>query len=541
MSTAEALRVERLAVRHRGGREPRPREVTFRLAPMERLAVLGPSGCGKSTLLAALAGIIPEVVDADVAGELRIGGHHTAGQPIHRIAERAGFLSQHPLDQVVLARVEDEVAFGLESAAVPREEIGPRVTAALASTGCRPLAERHTATLSGGELQRVALSAVLARRPEVLLLDEPTAMLDPVARGEMHRLLEDRRCAVLLVEHDLDALDLGRWRLLVLDERGAPLATGAAREVLAAYAEPIGAAGCWLPVGVRAALACGRVPSVADVDDPTDALQALAAALPPPRPRTGAPGRVVLTASGAQFRAGGSRRAPVVVRSATLEVRSGTVTALLGRNGSGKTSTLLGLAGLLPRCGGSTRVDGRLGMVFQHPEHQFLRRSVAEEVRFGTELSDAAVAALLDELDLTPLADQDPFRLSGGQQRRLSIAAALAHRPDVLLLDEPTFGQDAANARSIGRLLRSLADRSVAVVMVTHDVRLVARVADLVSVVQDGVVSPARAASEVLRDPATGTRAGLRLPAEVDWWSRQPRSVGLRDLLTALDVQRAPR
>lgn len=541
MPGPDALQVLSLSVRYPRRTGPRPDAVSLRLAAGERLLVLGPSGCGKSSLLRAVAGIIPEVVDAEVSGRVLVCGQDTNGEPIHRIAEHIGFLAQDPLDQVVLSRVDDEVAFGLESDGVPPAEIGPRVAEVLARTGSTHLAARDTATLSGGELQRVALAAVLVRRPAVLLLDEPAAMLDPVARQRIHSLLGLETCASIMVEHALDTIALAGCQILVLTGSGSLLTAGPARQVLVEHASEISAAGCWLPVGVGAALTLGRRPTTADLDDPGPALADVAAGVSPDAQRVRPCGVAVLSATEAAFRAHTSRRSPIVVRGASLELHAGSVTALVGANGSGKTSTLLGLAGLLPLCRGNLTVDGRVGMVFQHPEHQFLRRSVADEVRFGTALADTEVERLIHDFGLDGLNDLDPFRLSGGQQRRLSIAAAVAHRPDVLLLDEPTFGQDAANARSLAGLIRSLADDGVTVAMVTHDLRMVAAIADQVSVVRDGVVAPGRPAQEVLRDEEVLHHADVRLPEELEWWRRHGADVDLRGFMHALHDQRVIR
>lgn len=541
MTESDTLQVSALSVRYPRRSDARPDAVSLRLGPGDRLLVLGPSGCGKSSMLRAIAGIIPEVVDAQVSGRILLGGWDTNGEPIHRIAEHTGFLAQDPLDQVVLSQADDEVAFGLESDCVPPDEIGPRVADALRRTGSTHLASRDTSTLSGGELQRVALAAVLARRPAVLLLDEPAAMLDPAASDEIHALLQGLDCASVMVEHALDTLNLSGCQIVVLTGSGTVLAVGEARRVLVEHAHVISAAGCWLPVGISAALALGRAPTVCDLDDPGPALSALAGGLSRDNETLQVQGATALTAASAAFRAQASKRAPVVVRSVCIELHRSVVTALVGANGSGKTSTLLGLAGLLPLCGGDLSTSGRVGMVFQHPEHQFLRRSVTDEVRFGTDLSDADVQRLLGDFGLVELAEQDPFRLSGGQQRRLSIAAAVAHRPDVLLLDEPTFGQDAANARGLARIIRSLADDGVAVAMVTHDVRLLATIADEISVIRDGVTAPARPVEVVLRDDDALQQAAMRLPAEIAWWRRHGGDVGLRGFMESLHGQRVIR
>ncbi|WP_153505433.1 ABC transporter ATP-binding protein [Cumulibacter manganitolerans] len=538
MTDADLLTVRALAVRFPGAGGERPQHVDLRVEPDESVLLLGPSGCGKSSLLRSVAGVIPDVVDADVYGSILIDGHSTEGRSIAQIADDAGFLAQDPLDSVVLARVDDEVAFGLENLGLPPAVIRDRVASALHDAGCAHLAERDTATLSGGELQRVALAATLAREPRLLLLDEPTSMLDPAAASETRRRLTGDGRATLLVEHLVDDLSVLPARTVVLDRSGAILADGPTTEVLVQRAPEIAAAGCRLPYGVEAALALGVRPTSDDIDRPERSLERLAAALGPgalDARRDGHSAEPLVDAAAAAFRAGRSRRSPVVVASATLSLRPGSVTAVLGRNGSGKTSAFLGIAGLLPHHGGRLHVAGKVAMVFQHPEHQFLRRSVLDEICFGSALDPDGARAIIDAFGLGGLEEHDPFRLSGGQQRRLSIAIAAAQRPDVLLLDEPTFGQDAAHGARLAGLIRGLADDGLAVGMITHDLRLVGAIADAVCMAAAGVLGAPRPVEEVLRDDQALEDAGLRRPPILTWWARREPEVGLGALLGALD------
>ncbi|MCL3862560.1 ABC transporter ATP-binding protein [Actinotalea sp. K2] len=497
MSVA-AITTRGLSVHFAGRAAPSLSGVDLTVGPGERVLVLGPSGGGKSTLLHVLTGVVPQSVDADVAGEVRVLGQDPQVVPVPQLALQVGWLGQDPAAGACLPVVETEVALPLENRGVPREEIGPRVRRALVAVGAEHLARRRTSTLSGGEQQRVALAAVLAGEPEVLVLDEPTSMLDPVSAAQVLTLIgeQSRTRTTLLVEHRTAEMSWSPERAVLLDESGRVAADGPAGDLLAARRDAAGAA-----------------------RDP--------AAVPG---RSG--GDVVLELRRAHFAQGGHD----VVRGVDLSVRRGQVTVVVGCNGSGKSSVLLGAAGLLP--GGGVRAGaGAAGLVFQRPEHQFLARTVAQEVahglprptgsrrwwarasaREGVDRQEAArastTAAWLDRFDLAPLADADPFRLSGGQQRRLSVAAmAVVGRP-VLLLDEPTFGLDLPQTRAVVDLVRELADAGTAVVVATHDLDLGRRLADQVLVLSQGE-QVAVGGPGLLDDAGLLAEAGLLVEAPV--------------------------
>lgn len=402
-----------------------------------RVLVVGPSGGGKSTLLHTLTGVVPQSVHATVTGHVSVLGRDPRTEPVPRLALGVGWLGQDPASNACLPTVEDEVALPLENRGVPRPEIGARVHRALAEVGAAHLAGRRTSRLSGGEQQRVALAAVLVGDPQVLLLDEPTSMLDPVAAARVLALLDDatRGRTSLVVEHRVRSM-------------------------------------AWRPERTIVIGAEGRIAA----DAPTvDVLRAAGPRVLPPRPRTGAGGDPVLELDGASFVQGGS----VVVHDVRLALRRGQVTAIVGTNGSGKSSLLLGAAGLLPGDTPSGAHD--VALVFQRPEHQLVARTVATEVGAGADGS-----ALLARFGLAGLGEADPFRLSGGQQRRLSIAAMAALRRGVLLLDEPTFGLDDEQTRAVVGFVADLAAQGTAVAFATHDLELARGLADQVLVLRAG-------------------------------------------------------
>jgi energy-coupling factor transport system ATP-binding protein len=442
------IRLSGFGWRYAGRRAWALRGVDLRIERGERVLLLGPSGAGKSTLLAALAGLLaPESGTAE--GSLTVDG-------------RAGLLFQDPQSQLVMARCGDDVAFGPENLGVPFPEIWPRVADSLARVGFRYPLDRATNALSGGEQQRLALAGVLALQPSVLLLDEPTANLDPSGAALIRSVLAELDTTMVLVEHRVaEALPLVD-RVVVLAPGGGVVADGPPAAVFASHGASLADAGVWVP-GAPAA----------------------------PRQATGPPGPALLSADGVAVH---DR-----LQWTDVTVSAGEVLAVQGENGTGKTTLALVLGGLLRPSSGAVRLsDGadparlravdlarRIGSVFQNPEHQFVTGRVADELALGPRRTGARPESVLSTVDdllarlrLTHLAEANPYTLSGGEQRRLSVATALATAPRVLVLDEPTFGQDRRTWTELVDLLAKLRDDGCGIVTVTHDTDFVAALAD---------------------------------------------------------------
>ncbi|HUG06401.1 MAG TPA: ABC transporter ATP-binding protein [Candidatus Limnocylindria bacterium] len=449
--------------RHAGRQAWAVRGLDLRIGSGERVLLLGASGAGKSTVLAALAGLLDPSGGGESEGELRVDG-----RPPHDARDATGIVFQDPETQLVMARAGDDVAFGLENHCVPTEAIWPRVHRALAQVHFPYPEDRSTAALSGGEKQRLAIAGALALRPRLLLLDEPTANLDPAGAAAIRQTLADLSgLTMILVEHRVaEAVGLVD-RVVVIEAGGGVVADGAPGDVFARHGARLAELGVWVP---------GPPP-----------------ASPPRRTTFGAE---LARADDVAFRYPGAEA--WALGGVDLSVRAGEALALTGPNGSGKSTLALVVAGLLRPARGrvaledaepwslpARRLVARVGTVFQDPEHQFVTGRVDEELmvgplRMGRYAPDARRIAmdLLERLGLTHLAAANPFTLSGGEKRRLSVATALATAPPLLVLDEPTFGQDRRTYGELVALLAAHCDGGGATLFATHHEDLVASLAD---------------------------------------------------------------
>ena len=490
--------------RHAGRKNAALSGVDLDIAPGERVLVLGPSGSGKSTLMGGLAGLLGGAEEGEATGTLTVDGVVPA-----EARGRVGLLMQDPEAQVVLARVGDDVAFGMENLGVPREEIWPRVEESLSAAGLDVPLDHSTTELSGGQKQRLALASILAMGPGLLLLDEPTANLDPSGvaevRAAVEAVVERTGATMVVVEHRVDVWAPLVDRVIVVAD-GRIAADGPLREVLDQQGEALRERGMWLP-GDDVAAEVGPAPEVA------------------PASSEDAP---IARVTGLSI---GYDKASPVRSGIDLTLERGVSTCIVGANGAGKSTFALTLAGLLPPLAGTVEVEtsdgtrgdphewsskqllGRMSMVFQEPEYQFLASTVAEELAIGPRavgMSEEEIAPLVEEhmeaLGLTKLARANPMTLSGGEKRRLSVATALISAPELLILDEPTFGQDRGTWLGLVRLLRAALERGVTLVSITHDPAFVAAMGQ--RVVDLGQVGTRGAAPEDSTDEAEAAPVG---------------------------------
>ena len=405
---------------------PALRDVSLELQPGEVVALLGPSGGGKSTLLRALGGLVPHFHGGRFAGRVEVGGLDTCHSRPADLAAIVATLFQDPEDQVVFTRVANEVAFGLENLGTPPVEIGPRAVEALAAVGAAHLAERPVAELSGGELQRVCLASVLALRPRLLLLDEPTSQLDPEGAAAAIELARESGAAVVLSEQRPERVLDACERVLFLEDGRLGFELPDAwrpREIELPQAEPRGEAVCTLE---RVSFSYGTVP---------------------------------------------------VVEEASLRVGRGEIVALVGANGSGKTTLAKLAAGLLEPGSGRVERSGRACYLSQDPGRYLVRERVDEEVALAVDGDLAHARRALASVGLVGLEARHPRDLSSGERERLALAAVLVAEPNLLVLDEPTRGVDPPRKDELAALLRAQSPGR-ATLVVTNDLVFASEVAD---------------------------------------------------------------
>ena len=437
------LRIEDLSVQYPERDAPALHDLSEEIVPGEAVVFTGPSGCGKSTLFRTMAGVIPEIIEATVTGAVMLDGRPVFETEPTDIARHVGFVQQDPDAQICTLNAWQEVAFGPENLCLPPEEVRSRVAWALDVVGISPLAERKTTTLSGGEKQRLAIASILTMEPEGILLDEPTAHLDPEGAKAVFDLLKTLRDeegkTVVIAEHRLGPLLPLEPRVVVLDEgRVVTRKATRAREDL-------------VSLGLRASW---------------DVLRGPGASRQQPD----------LELKDVSF---GYGKTPVFNRL-SLRIGSGNILGVIGPNGGGKTTLLRLLAGLEgPWDGKVVRPSpASVGFVFQHPHQQIFERSVRGEFAIEGIRDEEQLRRTLEEAHLADLADLPPLALSLGEQRRLTVAAALARDPDLLLLDEPFIGQDRHNAAWIIAQLLAARERGAITVLISHDIPLVTALCD---------------------------------------------------------------
>lgn len=542
-----------MSVRFSSAAPPVLQDVDLTVRQGEFLGVVGATGSGKTTLLNVMAGVIPHYYPAVLSGEVRLFGQDTRTLSLRQIARRVGMVLQDPEAQLFNLIVRDELVWGLENRGLSRAEMSRRLEECLALFGIEHLRDRITYDLSGGEKQRVALAAVYAIKPDVMILDHPTSQLDPIGASRVMEAIGRLRATgdvtIVLADDNLEEL-LEQANRLVLVREGRIALDAGAREFATATAaladagvrpsqvvqmghllRAAGAALDPLPITVSEALPAvralaqerffdaGEPPPLAPppADRPVLEAQAVDVIYPPPRMHH-------------------------AVRAASLQLRPGELAAIIGKNGSGKTSLARCMSGFLTPTAGRVLAAGHdiaklrprqrarlVGHVFQNPDHQLFRESVLDEVAFGLRLVGAppeeaasTVERVLRLLALWEYRNEHPFALVKGHRQRLAIASIVVLNPGVLIVDEPTTGQDPERAREILTLLTDLAqEQRMAVVIISHAMELVAEYAQRTLVMCDGQVlldAPTREAFAELDllarasvTPPPVTRLGLEM------------------------------
>ncbi len=508
------IRFDQVTITYPEATAPTLRDVQLEVAEGELCVVVGATGSGKSTLLGAVNGLVPHFTGGHLAGDVTVDGRSTRTHPPRELADLVGVVGQDPLAGFVTDTVEEELAYAMEQLAVPPATMRKRVEETLDLLGIADLRARALRTLSGGQQQRVAIGSVLTLQPRVLVLDEPTSALDPTAAEEVlaaiTRLVHDLGITVLMAEHRLERVvqhadrivEVAGGRVTIDDPRPALASTPLAPPIV-----HLGRLAGWSPLPLSVRDARRHAPELRE---------RLAAVAPPPSVDVRHAGRApLLDAAGIVVRYGDT----VAVREVDLAVAPGEVVAVMGRNGSGKSSLLWALHGAGPRAAGVVAVDGLdpaqvgrsearalVGLVPQTPADLLYLATVDDECAQADRESGGPAGrcrTLLDRIVPGVEGHQHPRDLSEGQRLGLVLAVQLSASPQVVLLDEPTRGLDHVAKERLGAVLAELAADGRAVVVSTHDVEFVATVATRVVVLAQGeVVADGPTAEVVVSSPA---------------------------------------
>ncbi|MFJ9251317.1 energy-coupling factor transporter ATPase [Bacillus pumilus] len=479
------LACNNLTVRFYEQPQPVLHQISLSIQKGEKVLILGSSGSGKSTLISVLAGIIPEHLEADMQGEVILQRH-------------TGVMFQDPDSQFCMHRVNEEIAFSLENRSVPRDEMAGIIQQLMQKVQLDVDPNTDIHTLSGGMKQRLALACLLALEPDVLFFDEPTAQLDPAGRMEIFQLLQqlaaDQRQTMIFVEHVLDGVIEWMDRVILLDDQGSILADGSPKDVLTTYEKEMKEAGIWrpklFPEKWSTILQDPFHPMSHKLMQTFEARKKQNEKVPSTKRET------IIRSEDLQLSYGKKR----IMSDLQLDIKAGEWVAIIGENGSGKSTCLKHLVRLEPTKKGHIFLKETLlkkwsdrelyekaGFVFQNPELQFIQDTVFDEIAFGgrqrnwqESVVQEKTVQLLKEFGLEKHAKAHPFTLSLGQKRRLSVATMLLFDQDVLLLDEPTFGQDERTAKELIRRLKDRQRQGTTILMVTHDMDLVDECADQV-------------------------------------------------------------
>jgi energy-coupling factor transport system ATP-binding protein len=510
------IRVTDLTYYYPGENEPALQNVNLEINPGEFVLIIGASGCGKSTLSLCLNGIIPSVLGGRIKGRVYIDGEDTRESTVYELGTKIGVVFQDPDSQLCNLYVEEEVAFGPANLLMERDLILQRVERALEDVGETEIRKKLIYSISGGQKQRVAIASILAMEPIILLFDEPTANLDPSGAVQIFKLMkainQEKGITVIVIEHNVDSVMCLADRLILMEE-GSIKYTGPPRELMRERGRFI-----MDTLGLRIPQVCELGLLMEDkgipfnsfpmnIEESVEAIKPLYGNLKfLPKKTTEIlekePEAVIQTEDINFYYPDGT----YAVRDVSLKVNRGDIVALIGENGSGKTTLTSLFVGInKPSSGKGTvcgltldtatirELSGKVGYVFQYPEHQFVADSVVKEIAFSLKAQklaqeevDGKVNRVLTRIGLENMKDKHPFRLSMGQKRRLSVASMIILNTDILILDEPTRGQDRKNIETLMEILMKANREGTTIIVVIHDMNLVAKYCNKVMVMDKG-------------------------------------------------------
>ena len=530
-----------------GQDEPALRNINLEIEEGDFVIVAGPTGCGKSTLALCLTGLIPQVLGGKMSGKVVVDDKDTRDYEVFQLAQSVGLVFQNAENQLCSLSVEDEAAFGPENLGVSRKEIEKRVNFALESTSLADLKQRYTFSLSGGQKHRTVIAATLSMLPKVLVLDEPFSELDPVGCREvletLRELNEKQRITIILIEHKLEQA-LGFAKNVILLKEGEIVASGKPSEVFkdSTIEKRLGLR---VPVTLKFSYELIKKGWLAkpalSIDELENSLLKIRSLhfFPKNNPGSVLRNKNNFSSENPLIRTEGLcysySDGTVALRDINFEVFPGDFLAILGGNGAGKTTLAYQISGQLKPTKGKVYIDGKdskkshiadlagtVGYTFQNPDCQLFCKTVKDEVAFGPkqlgltpEETDSRVDDLLRLMHAEQLQDRDPHTLSRGQKIGIAIASVLSMRPKVLILDEPTLGQDFARIKSLAAILRSMNQQGLAVVVITHDINVAAEYACRVILMDQGKIVADGDPHSILSDEDLLMSANLEVPTAV--------------------------
>lgn len=512
--------------------EPALKDINLQINSGEFILLTGPSGCGKTTFCRCLNGLIPHFYNGEIKGDITVDGLHTRDHPTYELAKHVGLIFQNPDNQIFSLTVEKDIAFGLENLGLPKGRMVEEIDWAMDRVGIASLRERGTHELSGGQKQRLTIASVLAMHPGIIVMDEPTAYLDPMGAERifniLHTLNEEQGITIILIEHRMDLAVKYCNRIIVFD-KGQVVSDGSPRDIFTADETRL------IGVGIPRMVELGRRlrQNGVKIDIPLDSTEAFNNLAPyfkefrPAKTRNDLPDLNGVV--------GEYSHSPIIqlrdlaytyytgvnaLRGVTLDINRGEYVAVMGENGAGKTTMVKHFNGLLRPKEGKVIVDGediakksvatmarKVGLVFQNSDDQLFAEDVEEEISFALrnfgyseEVTRERVNWALNLLDIERYKKSSPFILSGGERKRVALASVLAWNPDVLILDEPTVGQDYGQKERLKHFLLQLRTQGKTVVIVTHDVEFVAESQPRIVLMAQGKIVADGPAKKIMTD-----------------------------------------
>ncbi len=538
------IEVDIVSFTYPGRSEAALQEIRFEIAPGECVLITGPTGCGKSTLLKCMNGMIPHASEGRLIGDVFVNNRNTRHAPLSMIAEMVGMVQQNPDDQIFSLVVEDEVGFGPENLCLPVEEIDRRIDEALFQVGMAEYRRHRVNALSGGQRQRVVIASILAMQPAVLLLDEPASQLDPKGAREIlsviARISAGFRRSLILVEHRIHEVAHLADRFIIMDH-GRVVLDAKRQEVFHKHIDLFYQLGLRLPdtIDLFHRLNLDAMPLTTD-----DALTFLQEKLKPKKiyrlssssrvpVKTGTSGRPsAITMENLWF---AYEERNWILKGIDLRIRQGEIIALLGNNGSGKSTLLLQMCGILKPGKGDVSIFGRkikpkrpedivgeVSVVFQDPALMLCCDTVWKETAFGPgnmkieqDQIEKRVREALTVMTIQDLVDQAPQSLSGGQRLRAAVASVLSMKPRILLLDEPTSGQDRRNIRRFMQHLKTLSNEGITSIFITHDMETALEFAHRMIILDGGTILADGKPADIFSDFDALAKTSLQPPQTV--------------------------